>query len=184
MFKISRAFGLQLHRQKHLKLSSDPFFVEKVREIVGLYLNPPHKALVLGVDKKSQTQSLDRTQPVLPEGLGYVEGVTTGYVRNGPTPLFLALNIANMMVEPRVALLVDNRGNVPADTLEAVAVTVLGEATEAAPGEREHLLSLLVERHPHLKAFATAATSALMAVRVSTYIVVQRFEEVRELGMT
>ena len=94
VFKIFRAFGLLLHRQKHLKLSSDPFFVEKVREIVGLYLNPPHKALVLGVDKKSQTQSLDRTQPVLPEGLGYVEGVAPGYVRNGPTPLFVALDIA------------------------------------------------------------------------------------------
>ena len=90
---------------------------------------------------------------------------------------------ANLMVEPRVALLVDNRGNVPADTLEAVAVTVLGEAAEAAPAEREHLLALLVERHPHLKAFATAATSALIAVRVATYIVVQRFEEVREVRM-
>ena len=91
---------------------------------------------------------------------------------------------ANLMMEPRVALLVDNRGNVPADTLEAVAVTVLGEAAEAAPAEREHLLARLVGRHPHLKAFATATTSALMAVRVSTYIVVQRFEEVRELSMT
>ena len=90
---------------------------------------------------------------------------------------------ANLMVEPRVALLVDNRGNVPADTLEAVAVTVLGEAAEAAPAVREHLLSLLVERHPHLKAFATAANSALIAVRVATYVVVQRFEEVRELNM-
>ncbi len=90
---------------------------------------------------------------------------------------------ANLMVEPRVALLMDNRGNVPADTREAVAVTVLGEAAEAAPAEREHLLALLVERHPHLKAFATAATSALMAVRVATYIVVQRFEEVREVRM-
>ena len=91
---------------------------------------------------------------------------------------------ANLMVEPRVALLVDNRGNVPADTLEAVAVTVLGEAAEAAPAEREHLLALFLGRHPHLKDFATAATSALMAVRVVTYIVVQRFEEVRELNMT
>ena len=90
---------------------------------------------------------------------------------------------ANLMMEPRVALLVDNRGNVPADTLEAVAVTVLGEAAEAAPAERERLLALLVGRHPHLTAFASAATSALMAVRVVTYIVVQRFEEVRELRM-
>ncbi len=90
---------------------------------------------------------------------------------------------ANLMVEPRVALLMDNRGNVPADTREAVAVTVLGEAAEPAPTEREHLLSLFVERHPHLEAFAIAATSALIAVRVATYILVQRFEEVREVRM-
>ena len=90
---------------------------------------------------------------------------------------------ANLMVEPRVALLMDNRGNVPADIQEAVAVTVLGEAREAAPAEREQLLSLLVERHPHLEAFATAPSCALIAVRVATYVVVQRFEEVREVRM-
>ncbi len=90
---------------------------------------------------------------------------------------------ANLMVEPRVALLIDNRSNTPADTREAVAVTVLGEAAEPAPAEWEHLLSLFVGRHPHLKAFATAATSALIAVRVSTYIVVQHFKEVREVRM-
>jgi len=69
--RIWRAFGLQPHRQKHFKLSTDPFFVEEVRDIVGLYLNPPDKALVLCVDEKSQVQALDRTQPVLPMGLGY-----------------------------------------------------------------------------------------------------------------
>ena len=71
-------FGLQPHRAKSFKLSTDPFFVEKVRDIVGLYLNPPDKALVLCVDEKSQVQALERTQPVLPMGLGYVEGVTHG----------------------------------------------------------------------------------------------------------
>jgi hypothetical protein len=90
---------------------------------------------------------------------------------------------ANLMVEPRVALLIDNRSNTPTDTQEAVAVTVLGEAAEPAPAEREHLLPLFVERHPHLEAFATAATSALIAVRVANYVVVQRFEEVREVRM-
>jgi hypothetical protein len=66
---------LQPHRSKSFKLSTDPFFVEKVRDVVGLYLNPPDKALVLCVDEKSQVQALERTQPVLPIGLGYLEGV-------------------------------------------------------------------------------------------------------------
>lgn len=87
-------FGLQPHRSRSFKLSNDPFFVEKVRDIVGLYLNPPENALVLCVDEKSQVQALERTQPVLPMGLGYVEGVTHDYVRHGTTTLFAALNTA------------------------------------------------------------------------------------------
>jgi len=93
--RIWRAFGLQPHRQKSFKLSTDPFFVEKVRDIVGLYLSPPENAVVLCVDEKSQIQALDRTQPMLPMGLGYVEGVTHDYVRHGTTTLFAALDIAN-----------------------------------------------------------------------------------------
>lgn len=92
--RIWRAFGLQPHRQRHFKLSTDPFFVEKVRDIVGLYLNPPDKAMVLCVDEKSQVQALDRTQPLLPMGLGYVEGVTHDYIRHGTTTLFAALDVA------------------------------------------------------------------------------------------
>ncbi len=86
-------FGLQPHRSKSFKLSTDPFFVEKVRDVVGLYLNPPDKALVLCVDEKSQVQALERTQPVLPIGLGYVERVTHDYYRHGTTTLFAALNV-------------------------------------------------------------------------------------------
>src|SRR6516164_3519049 len=86
-------FGLQPHRAKSFKLSTDPLFVEKVRDIVGLYLNPPDKALVLCVDEKSQVQALERTQPVLPMGLGYVEGVTHDYYRHGTTTLFAALEV-------------------------------------------------------------------------------------------
>jgi transposase len=86
-------FGLQPHRSKSFKLSTDPFFVEKVRDVVGLYLNPPDQALVLCVDEKSQVQALERTQPVLPIGLGYVEGVTHDYFRHGTTTLFAALNV-------------------------------------------------------------------------------------------
>src|SRR5712692_5177897 len=76
--RIWRAFGLQPHRQRHLQLSSDPFFVEKVRDIVGLYLHPPDKAVVLCVDEKSQIQALERTQPLLPHGkqwLGAFQGL-------------------------------------------------------------------------------------------------------------
>ena len=87
-------FSVQPHRQKTFKLSTDPFFVEKVRDIVGLYLNPPDKAMVLCVDEKTQIQALDRTQPLLPMGLGYVEGVTHDYIRHGTTTLFAALDVA------------------------------------------------------------------------------------------
>jgi putative transposase len=88
-------FGVQPHRAKSFKLSTDAFFIEKVRDIVGLYLNPPDKALVLCVDEKAQVQALERTQPVLPMGLGYIEGVTHDYFRHGTTTLFAALDIAN-----------------------------------------------------------------------------------------
>jgi transposase len=88
-------FGVQPHRTRSFKLSNDPFFIEKVRDIVGLYLNPPDHALVLCVDEKSQVQALERTQPVLPMGLGYIEGITHDYIRHGTTTLFAALDIAN-----------------------------------------------------------------------------------------
>ena len=93
--RIWSAFNLQPHRQKHFTLSTDPLFVDKVRDIVGLYLNPPDKAMVLCVDEKSQIQALERTQPVLPMGLGYVEGVTHQYRRHGTLTLFAALDLAS-----------------------------------------------------------------------------------------
>ncbi|NOT07331.1 MAG: IS630 family transposase [Gemmatimonadales bacterium] len=86
-------FGVQPHRTKSFKLSPDPFFVEKVRDIVGLYLNPPDQALVLCVEEKSQIQALERTQPNLPLGLGYVEGFTHDDTRHGTTTLFAALDL-------------------------------------------------------------------------------------------
>jgi putative transposase len=92
--RLFQAFAVQPHRTRTFKLSNDPFFIEKVRNIAGLYLNPPDHALVLCVDEKSQIQALNRTQPVLPMGLGYVEGVTHDYVRHGTTTLFAALDIA------------------------------------------------------------------------------------------
>jgi len=94
--RIWRAFGLKPHLQENFKLSTDPFFVEKVRDIVGLYLNPPEetRAVVLCVDEKSQVQALDRSQPVLPMRPGQAERRTHDYYRHGTTSLFAALNIA------------------------------------------------------------------------------------------
>jgi transposase len=91
--RIWRAFSLQPHRSETFKLSKDPLFVEKVRDIVGLYLDPPDKALVLCVDEKSQIQALDRTQPLLPMRPGQVERRTHDYVRHGTTSLFAALEV-------------------------------------------------------------------------------------------
>ena len=92
--RVWRAFSLQPHRVETFKLSSDPFFVEKVRDIVGLYLNPPQRALVLCVDEKSQIQALDRTRPVLPLRPGVPARQTHDYIRNGTTSLFAALDVA------------------------------------------------------------------------------------------
>jgi transposase len=92
--RIWRAFSLRPHRVKTFKLSKDPLFIEKVRDIVGLYLNPPDKALVLCVDEKAQIQALDRTQPVLPMRPGQVERRTHDYTRHGTTSLFAALNVS------------------------------------------------------------------------------------------
>jgi len=91
--RIWSAFGLQPHRFETFKLSRDPNFTAKVRDIVGLYLNPPDRALVLCVDEKSQIQALDRTQPLLPMRPGQVERRTHDYVRHGTTSLFAALDI-------------------------------------------------------------------------------------------
>ncbi|HEX6013963.1 MAG TPA: IS630 family transposase, partial [Geminicoccaceae bacterium] len=91
--RVWRAFGLQPHRAESFKLSTDPLFAEKVRDIVGLYLAPPDRALVLCVDEKSQVQALDRTQPLLPLRPGQAERRTHDYARHGTTSLFAALDV-------------------------------------------------------------------------------------------
>src|SRR5712671_2118681 len=88
--RIWRAFGLKPHRAEGFQLSSDPLLIDKVRDIVGLYLDPPHHALVLCVDEKSQIQALSRTQPVLPMRVGQLERRTHDYKRHGVTSLFAA----------------------------------------------------------------------------------------------
>jgi transposase len=96
--RIWHAFGLQPHRATTFKLSTDPLFIEKVRDVVGLYMSPPDNAIVLSVDEKSQVQALDRTQPLLPLEPGQVERHTHDYVRHGTTSLFAALNVATGQV--------------------------------------------------------------------------------------
>jgi len=91
--RIWRAFALAPHRSETFKLSKDPLFIEKVRDIVGLYMNPPERALVLCVDEKSQIQALDRSQPVLPMRPGQAERRSHDYTRHGTTSLFAALDV-------------------------------------------------------------------------------------------
>lgn len=101
--RVWRTFGLKPHLSDTFKLSTDPFFVEKVRDIVGLYLNPPENALVLCVDEKSQCQALERSQPTLPLGFSYAEGYTHDYVRHGTLTLFAALDVAagGVLAQPK-----------------------------------------------------------------------------------
>jgi hypothetical protein len=91
--RIWRAHGLQPHRMRQFKLSNDPRFVDKLRDVVGLYVDPPAHAIVLSVDEKSQIQALDRTQPGLPLKKGRAGTMTHDYVRHGTTTLFAAMNV-------------------------------------------------------------------------------------------
>jgi len=92
VWRIWNASGLQAHRQETFMLSTGPFFIDKAHDVVGLYLDPPERALVLYVDEKSQIQALNRTQPVLPTMPGTCERATHDYVRAGVSSLFAALD--------------------------------------------------------------------------------------------
>src|SRR3954471_12062099 len=102
VLRIWRAFGLQPHRQQTWKLSKDPQFIEKVRDVVGLYLNPPERAVVLCVDEKSQIQALDRTAPVLPILPGTPQRATHDYKRSGTSSLYAALDLTSGKVIGRL----------------------------------------------------------------------------------
>jgi transposase len=102
VLRIWHAFGLQPHRQDTFKLSSDPQFVDKVHDIVGLYLNPPERAVVLCVDEKSQIQALDRTQPILPLLPGVPERASHDYKRAGTSSLYAALDLTTGKVIGRL----------------------------------------------------------------------------------
>jgi transposase len=102
VLRIWKAFGLQPHRQDAWKLSKDPLFIEKVRDVVGLYLNPPERAVVLCVDEKSQIQALDRTAPILPMLPGTPQRATHDYKRSGTSSLYAALDLATGKVIGRL----------------------------------------------------------------------------------
>jgi transposase len=102
VLRIWKAFGLQPHRQDTWKLSKDPLFIDKVRDVVGLYLNPPERAVVLCVDEKSQIQALDRTTPILPMLPGTPERATHDYKRSGTSSLYAALDITTGKVIGRL----------------------------------------------------------------------------------
>ena len=139
--RVWRALGLKPHRSETFQLSTDPHFIEKVRDVVGLYMNPPDNALVLCVDEKSQIQALNRTQPVLPLRRGQVERRTPEYTRNGTTTLFAALDVATGQVIGKMfqrhrarefrKFLDEIRRNVP-DDLE-VHIIVDNYSTHSAP---------------------------------------------------
>lgn len=147
--RIWRAFGLQPHRHETFKLSTDPYFVEKVRDVVGLYLDPPDRAVVLSVDEKSQVQALDRTQPVLPMTLGQAERGTHDYVRHGTTSLFAALDVATGKVigkchrrhrhQEFVKFLADIDAAVPAEDGVTIHLVLDNYATHKTPAVKRWL---------------------------------------------
>lgn len=156
--RIWQAFGLQPHRCEPFKLSSDPLFVDKVRDIVGLYLAPPDRALVLCVDEKSQVQALDRTQPLLPMRPGQPERRSHDYTRHGTTTLFAALDAATGKIIGRcfarhrakefLAFLRLIETNVPTDL--DVHLVMDNYATHKTPAIRKWLA-----RHPRWHAHFT-----------------------------
>src|SRR5215469_5733117 len=151
IFRIWQAFELQPHRTETFKLSNDPLFIDKVRDIVGLYLDPPEAALVLCVDEKAQIQALDRTQPILPMRPGLPERRTHDYSRHGTTSLFAALDAASGKVIGQLhrrhrasefrSFLVHLDREVPADL--DVHLVLDNYATHKTPSIRNWLL-----RHP------------------------------------
>jgi transposase len=161
--RIWHEYGLKPHLVRGFKVSNDPEFVAKVKDIVGLYLNPPDKALVLAVDEKSQIQALDRTQPGLPLKKGRAGTMTHDYKRNGTTTLFAALNVANGEVIgeclPRhrakefVTFLKTVDRQTPADT--ALHLILDNYATHKAPPVKRWL-----KRHPRFTLHFTPTSSS------------------------
>lgn len=189
--RIWQAFGLQPHRTEAFKLSADPFFIEKVRDVVGLYLNPPDRALVLCVDEKTQVQALDRTRPLLPLRPGTPEQQTHDYIRHGVTSLFAALDIQTGTVigechrrhrqQELVSFLDAVESQVPPDL--DIHLVMDNYATHKAPKVKRWFL-----RHPryHLHFTPTSASWLNQVERFFAAITTRRirrgtFESVRSL---
>ena len=163
--RIWRAFGLQPHRHETFKLSTDPYFVEKVRDVVGLYLHPPDRAVVLSVDEKSQVQALDRTQPTLPMTPGQAERGTHDYVRHGTTSLFAALDVATGKVigtchrrhrhQEFVRFLDEIAAAVPAEDGVTVHLVLDNYATHKTPAVKRWLA-----KHPRFVAHFTPTSGS------------------------
>jgi len=161
--RVWRAFGLQPHRTETFKLSTDPLFIDKVRDIVGLYLNPPAKALVLCVDEKSQIQALDRTQPVLPLAPGVAQRRTHDYMRHGTTTLFAALDMATGKVigelhrRHRATEFLQFLRTIDANVPEALEVHLVMDnyGTHKTPSVRNWLA-----RHPRFHAHFTPTSAS------------------------
>jgi transposase len=161
--RIWRAFSLQPHLVRTFKISDDPLFVEKVRDIVGLYMNPPEHAVVFSFDEKPQIQALERAQPILPMDLGMPERQTHNYIRRGTLDLFAALNVATGEVIAKtkkqhrakdfVAFLREIDGHVPSD-LE-VHVILDNLSAHKAPEVKRWLA-----RHPHFRLHFTPTYSS------------------------
>jgi transposase len=161
--RIWAAFGLKPHLVEHFKLSPDPQFIDKVRDVVGLYLNPPDAAVVLCLDEKTQVQALDRTAPVLPLMPGVPERRTHDYRRNGTTNLYAALDVASgkvittMTARHRasefIAFLKKIDASVPDDL--AVHVVLDNVSTHKTPAVRRWLL-----RHPRFELHFTPTYSS------------------------
>ena len=163
--RIWRAFGLKPHRADTFKLSTDPYFVEKVRDIVGLYLSPPARAVVLCVDEKPQVQALERTQPVLPLAPARTERATHDYTRHGTTSLFAALDVATGKVIGRchrrhrhqefIRFLDHVHATLPREPGVSVHVVLDNYATHKTPAVKRWFL-----RHPeyHLHFTPTSAS--------------------------
>jgi transposase len=163
--QIWRAFGLQPHRQDAWKLSQDPWFIEKVRDVVGLYMNPPERAVVLCVDEKSQIQALNRTTPILPMLPGTPQRATHDYTRHGTSSLYAALDLATGKVIGRLhsrhraiefkKFLTTIENEVP-DELD-VHLVLDNSSTHKTPQIRRWLLA-----HPRFKLHFTPTSSSWM----------------------
>lgn len=181
--RIWRAFGLKPHRTETFKLSTDPLFVEKVRDVVGLYMNPPDRAMVLCVDEKSQVQALDRTQPLLPMGPGHPERRSHDYVRHGTTSLFAALDVRTGVVigrclkrhrQQEFVRFLDDVDDVVRATQEpdvAVHLVMDNYATHKAPSVKRWL-----QRHPryHVHFTPTSASWLNLVERVFSDLTAKR----------